>query len=379
MAELTAELLAEIEPGEREFFLRDFSVFAHSHQLPPDLANNGEPWTTWLILGGRGAGKTRAGAEWVRAVAISDPKARIALVGETERDTREVMVEGMSGLLAVHPPHERPQWVPSRRQLEWPNGALAQAFSAEDPESLRGPQFSAAWCDELAKWRHAEATFDMLQFGLRLGERPRQVMTTTPRPVALLKRLIADPSAAITRAGTIANACNLAPSFIETILSRYSGTRLGRQEIDGEIIEQRDDALWSRGQLDLCRIDAAPLLTRIVVAVDPPGSAAKQADACGLVAAGRGEDGSVYVLADETAGVGGKGDCVMATPSCRRAGGGGQFRGRHGARSDRGRRPFGACHHGAGNARQICARRTGGAALRAGAGQTRRRISGARR
>jgi phage terminase large subunit-like protein len=379
MAELTAELLAEIEPGEREFFLRDFSVFAHSHQLPPDLANNCEPWTTWLILGGRGAGKTRAGAEWVRAVAISDPKARIALVGETERDTREVMVEGMSGLLAVHPPHERPQWVPSRRQLEWPNGALAQAFSAEDPESLRGPQFSAAWCDELAKWRNAEATFDMLQFGLRLGERPRQVMTTTPRPVALLKRLIADPSAAITRAGTIANACNLAPSFIETILSRYSGTRLGRQEIDGEIIEQRDDALWSRGQLDLCRIDAAPLLTRIVVAVDPPGSAAKQADACGLVAAGRGEDGSVYVLADETAGVGGKGDCVMATPSCRRAGGGGQFRGRHGARSDRGRRPFGACHHGAGNARQICARRTGGAALRAGAGQTRRRISGARR
>jgi len=151
MAELTAELLAEIEPGEREFFLRDFSVFAHSHQLPPDLANNGEPWTTWLILGGRGAGKTRAGAEWVRAVAISDPKARIALVGETERDTREVMVEGMSGLLAVHPPHERPQWVPSRRQLEWPNGALAQAFSAEDPESLRGPQFSAAWCDELPK------------------------------------------------------------------------------------------------------------------------------------------------------------------------------------------------------------------------------------
>jgi len=379
MAELTAELLAEIEPGEREFFLRDFSVFAHSHQLPPDLANNCEPWTTWLILGGRGAGKTRAGAEWVRAVAISDPKARIALVGETERDTREVMVEGMSGLLAVHPPHERPQWVPSRRQLEWPNGALAQAFSAEDPESLRGPQFSAAWCDELAKWRHAEATFDMLQFGLRLGERPRQVMTTTPRPVALLKRLIADPSAAITRAGTIANACNLAPSFIETILSRYSGTRLGRQEIDGEIIEQRDDALWSRGQLDLCRIDAAPLLTRIVVAVDPPGSATKQADACGLVAAGRGEDGSVYVLADETAGVGGKGDCVMATPSCRRAGGGGQFRGRHGARSDRGRRPLGACHHGAGNARQICARRTGGAALRAGAGQTRRRISGARR
>jgi phage terminase large subunit-like protein len=191
--ELTTELLTEIGPSECDLFLNDFSAFAHNHQLPPDFSKNGEPWTTWLILGGRGSGKTRAGAEWVRATAISDPKARIALLGETERDTREVMVEGISGLLAVHPPHERPLWVPSRRRLEWPNGALAQAFSAEEPESLRGPQFSAAWCDELAKWRHAEATFDMLQFGLRLGERPRQVITTTPRPTALLKRLIADP------------------------------------------------------------------------------------------------------------------------------------------------------------------------------------------
>jgi phage terminase large subunit-like protein len=301
LVELTTELLTEIGPGERDLFLHDFSVFAHSHQLPPDFAINGEPWTTWLILGGRGAGKTRAGAEWVRATAISDPKARIALLGETERDTREVMVEGVSGLLAVHPHHERPLWVPSRRRLEWPNGALAQAFSAEEPESLRGPQFSAAWCDELAKWRHAEATFDMLQFGLRLGERPRQVITTTPRPTALLKRLIVEPLTAMTRAGTIANACNLAPSFIDNILSRYGGTRLGRQEIDGEIIEQREDALWSRAQLERCRIDKAPPLTRIVVAVDPPGSATKQADACGLVAAGRGDDGRVYVLADETA------------------------------------------------------------------------------
>jgi len=302
MAELTAELLTEIAPSERDLFLNDFSVFAHSHQLAPRVANNGELWTTWLILGGRGSGKTRAGAEWVRAAALGDPRARIALLGETERDTREVMVEGVSGVLAVHRHHERPLWVPSRRQLEWPNGALAQAFSAEEPESLRGPQFSAAWCDELAKWRHAEATFDMLQFGLRFGERPRQVITTTPRPITLLKRLMADPLTAVTRASTIANACNLPPSFIEGILSRYGGTRLGRQEIEGEILEQREDALWSRTQLEHCRIDAAPPLTRIVVAVDPPGSAAKQADACGLVAAGRGEDGMIYVLADETAG-----------------------------------------------------------------------------
>ncbi len=252
------------------------------------------------MLGGRGAGKTRAGAEWVRSIALGDPNARIALIAETEHEAREVMVEGVSGLLAVHRPVERPRWTTTRRRLEWPNGAVAQTFSAEEPQSLRGPQFSAAWCDELAKWRQAEATFDMLQFGLRLGKRPRQVITTTPRPVALLKRLISDPRTAITRAGTAANAYNLAPAFIETVLSRYGGTRLGRQEIEGEIIEQRADALWSRVQLDRCRVEAAPPLTRVVVAVDPPGSANKGSDACGLVAAGRDDAGEVYVLADES-------------------------------------------------------------------------------
>ena len=223
----------------------------------------------------------------MRELAINDPHARIALIGETEHDVREVMVEGVSGLLAVHRRDERPQWIPSRRRLEWKNGAVAQVFSAEDPESLRGPQFSAAWCDELAKWRHAEATFDMLQFGLRLGERPRQVITTTPRPIALLKRLIADPATALTHAGTRVNAYNLAPAFLEHVLTRYGGTRLGRQEIDGEIVEERTDALWTRAGLEACRVAAAPPLMRIVVAVDPPASARTGADACGLVAAGR--------------------------------------------------------------------------------------------
>src|SRR6185295_8842119 len=148
--------------------------FALPHPRAPAFASNGAPWTTWLILGGRGAGKTRAGAEWVRAQA-ADPHARIALIGETERDVREVMVEGVSGLLAVHQDRERPEWLASRGLVTWKNGAVAQCFSAEDPDSLRGPQFSAGWCDEFAKWRHAEATFDMLQFGLRLGTRPRQV------------------------------------------------------------------------------------------------------------------------------------------------------------------------------------------------------------
>jgi phage terminase large subunit-like protein len=188
--------------------------------------------------------------------------------------------------------------MPSRRRLEWQNGAVAEFFSAENYEGLRGPQFSAAWCDELAKWRHAEATFDMLQFGLRLGERPRQVVTTTPRPIALIKRLIADPSTALTRAGMVANAANLSPVFVEHVLTRYGGTRLGRQEIDGEIIEERADALWTRAGLERCRVTAPPPLSRIVVAVDPPASAKKGADACGIVAAGRAADGTVYVIAD---------------------------------------------------------------------------------
>ena len=292
----------EIRPSEYELFLTDFANAALAHQLPPERANNGGPWTTWLVLGGRGAGKTRAGAEWVRGLARADGKARIALIGETEHDVREVMVEGVSGLLAVHPYAERPEWFSSRRRLEWGNGAVAQIFSAENPEGLRGPQFSAAWCDELAKWRHAEATFDMLQFGLRLGERPRQVVTTTPRPSALLKRLIADPRTALTRAGTVANAYNLAPNFLETVLSRYHGTRLGRQEIDGEIVEERPDALWKRAQIEACRVAVASPLARIVVAIDPPASARRGADACGLVAVGRAEDGTLYVLADESAG-----------------------------------------------------------------------------
>ena len=285
-------------------------------------APSGADWKTWLILGGRGAGKTRAGAEWVREVALADGRARIALVGETEHEVRSVMIEGVSGLLSIHRPRERPQWNPTWRRLEWKNGAVAEVFTAENYEGLRGPQFSAAWCDELAKWRHAEATFDMLQFGLRLGERPRQVVTTTPRPIALLKKLIADPSTALTRAGTVANAFNLSPAFIEHVLARYGGTRIGRQEIDGEIVEERADALWTRVGLENCRVDAPPKelnLMRIVVAVDPPASAKKGSDACGIVAAGRAEDGTIYVIEDASvAGLSPQGWAMKAVSLWRR-------------------------------------------------------------
>ncbi|HVV40270.1 MAG TPA: terminase family protein [Nitrobacter sp.] len=291
---------------ELSFLAAQWDIFAHDHQRPPERAPDGRAWLTWLLIGGRGAGKTRAGAEWIRAQALglapfaAGAVERIALVGETEHDAREVMIEGVSGLLAVHARHERPSWSPSRKRLEWPNGAVAYAFSAEDPESLRGPQFGCAWSDEMAKWRYAEAAFDMLQFGLRLGSEPRQLITTTPRPTALLKRLMLDPTTATTRAPTRANAFNLAPTFLQGVMARYAGTRLGRQELDGEIIEDRPDALWSRGLLESCRVREAPSLRRIVVAVDPPASSGKRADACGIVAAGLDESGGIYVLADET-------------------------------------------------------------------------------
>lgn len=299
-------LLQGMSEAELAFLDAQWDVFAHDHQRPPDLAPNGRPWLTWLMIGGRGAGKTRGGAEWIRCQALglppfaSEPAERIALVGETEHDVREVMIEGVSGLLAVHPPDQRPQWQPSRKRLEWSNGAVAQAFSADDPESLRGPQFSCAWSDEMAKWRYAEAAFDMLQFGLRLGSQPRQLITTTPRPTALLKRLLADPAAVTTRAPTQVNAFNLAPTFLDAVLTRYAGTRLGRQEIDGELVEERPDALWSRALIENCRVTDAPPLARIVVAVDPPASATKRADCCGIVAAGIAESGVVYVLADDS-------------------------------------------------------------------------------
>lgn len=273
--------------------------FARPDQLAPD-----GDWTVWLVMGGRGAGKTRTGAEWVRAVVAGAAHAggpsagRIALVGETLQDVRDVMIEGVSGLMAVHPPGEQPKWSPSLRRLVWPNGAVAQAFSSEDPEALRGPQFDAAWADEVGKWRHADATFDMLQFGLRLGDRPRQVVTTTPRAVPLMRRLLKAPGTVVTKARTADNAAFLAKGFLTAVVGRYEGTMLGRQELDGEMVEDRADALWSRGEIEAIRIGGRPVLSRIVVAVDPPATSTRTSDACGIVAAGLDGEGRAIVLAD---------------------------------------------------------------------------------
>ena len=250
------------------------------------------------MMGGRGSGKTRAGAEWVHRLA-SEAAAplRIALVAETLADAREVMVDGVSGLWRIAR-HRRPAFEISRRRLVWPNGSVAQLFSSEDPESLRGPQFDLAWCDELGKWKHARETWDMLQFGLRLGTEPRQVVTTTPRAIPLLKAIVADPGTVVTRLSTDGNAANLAPGFIKAMETRYGGTRLGRQELDGELIEDREDALWSRDMLERLRVRSPGPLGRVVVAVDPPAAERARNSCCGIVAAGIESSGRAVVLAD---------------------------------------------------------------------------------
>jgi predicted phage terminase large subunit-like protein len=274
-----------------------FPFWAMSHQLPPP-----GDWRTWVILGGRGAGKTRAGAEWVRGMAAGASR-RIAVIGETHDQAREVMVFGDSGIIAVCPPDARPKWIATRRMLVWPNGAQATLFSAQEPEALRGPQFDAAWVDELAKWRKAAATWDMLQFGLRLGDAPRVCVTTTPRRQALLRKLLDRPSTVVTHAPTSANRANLADSFLAEMAAEYAGTALGRQELEGVMLDDVEGALWQMGALAACQVPEAPPLMRIVVAVDPPTTSHAGSDACGIIVAGVVMDGPVqdwraYVLED---------------------------------------------------------------------------------
>jgi phage terminase large subunit-like protein len=300
------ETLAELTPEDIAFLATDWQVWARDDQLPPVTTPAGDPWRVWLILGGRGAGKTRAGAEWVRAKALglppfaNQPCARIALVGETLGDVRHVMIEGVSGLLSIHADHERPRFEPSKMQLTWPNGAIAQMFGGDNPESLRGPQFDAAWVDEIAKWREPDHGFDMLQFSLRLGDFPQMVATTTPRALPLLKKLLADPSTVVTRSRTSDNATNLAPTFVSEMSRRYAGTALARQELDGEIVDTRAGALWRRDWIDAHRVEHVPELQSIVVAVDPPVTATASSDACGIVVAGLGPDGRAYIISDRT-------------------------------------------------------------------------------
>ena len=313
-----AAWIASEKPAARDAFLKSltrgellalpylFEFWAMEHQMPPE-----GDWRSWVIMGGRGAGKTRAGAEWVRAQ-VEGPLplsvgrcGRVALVGETIDQVREVMIFGESGILACSPPDRRPVWRASRKRLEWPNGAVAQAFSAHEPEGLRGPQFDGAWVDELAKWKRARDSWDMLQFALRLGDDPQVCITTTPRNVGVLKDILAMDTTVVTSAPTEANRAFLAESFLEEVRARYKGTRLGRQELDGVLIDEVDGAMWSAAQLESCRVGATPDFDRIVVAVDPPAGGRAESDECGIVVVGAQTRGPVQawracVLADRS-------------------------------------------------------------------------------
>ncbi len=275
---------------------------ARPEQKPP---KPGTSWRNWLFMGGRGAGKTRAGAEWIRFAINSGGCRRVALVGATLGEVREVMIEGPSGLREIGDTKEYcPTYNVSRRRLEWPNGAVGLVFSAEDADSLRGPQFDAAWCDEIAVWPDGEAVWDNLQMALRLGSNPRCVATTTPRPVPLVKRLVAG-EAMVTRATTGDNAAHLADGFVAQITRLYGGTILGRQELGGELIEDPVGALWTRSAISSNRVLIAPdRFEDIVVAIDPPATSGPKADACGIVAAGvAAADGfgkRCFVLSDAT-------------------------------------------------------------------------------
>lgn len=275
---------------------------------PNQLAPTGD-WLTWLVLAGRGFGKTRSGAEWVRSIATGrSPLApgshrRIAVVAETAADARDVLVEGDSGILSVHPKDTRPHYEPSKRRLTWPNGAVATLYNAVEPDQLRGPQHDAAFCDELAKWRYARETWDQLQFGLRLGENPRQIITTTPRPIPVLREILKSDTTIVTKGSTYDNAANLAPSFVKQIISRYAGTRLGRQELNAELLDDVPGALWTRDMIDAARKDVTlPDMQRIVVAIDPSGTKGEEddGDSIGIVVAGKGVDGLAYVIADRS-------------------------------------------------------------------------------
>ncbi len=253
-------------------------------------------WRTWLLLGGRGAGKTRAGAEWLSAGA--EKGARFALVGPSLHDVREVMIEGPSGLKAVAPPDNAPRYEVSRRRLIWLKGGVAYAHSAEDPESLRGPAFDGAWCDEFCAWPHAGDTLALLRMAVRRGSDPRLVVTTTPKPAPALRRLMAEPGVVTHRMPTAENAANLSPAFLENLMSVYGGTSLAAQELEGLVVDDAEGALWRAAELARCRGARPPRLDRIVVAVDPP--ATQSGDACGIVVAGR-LDRTAFVLADRSA------------------------------------------------------------------------------
>ena len=283
---------------EAEALIYDWEFWARPKQLPPDW-----DWYIWLLLSGRGGGKTRAGAEltvkWAR-----EGFGPIALVGQTKADVRDTMVEvGDSAILNICPPWFRPEYESSKRRLTFPNGVLAIIYSGDEPDQLRGPQHQKAWVDELAKFKYPQESWDNLMFGLRIGDKPQGVVTTTPRPIKVIKDLVADKRTAVARGHTLENKANLAPDFLNYILRKYGDTRLGRQELAGEILDDNPDALWERERIEELRLRKHPELRRVVVAIDPQGTDNESSSSTGIVVAGVAQIADrdeAFVLADLT-------------------------------------------------------------------------------
>lgn len=277
---------------EAHDLIYSWNFWARPSQMEPDWK-----WRIWLVLAGRGFGKTRTGAEWVKKQIYEGKAKRIALVAPTAADGRDIMVEGESGILSVFPDDERPYYEPSKRRITFPNGAVAITYSADKPDRLRGPQHDAAWCDEVASWRYSEA-WDMLMLGLRLGRNPRAIVTTTPKPVPLIKGLVKDKRVHVTKGNTYENKQNLSEDYIEEIVSKYEGTTLGQQEIYADIIDDNPNALWDIQMIEENRVNIAPELQRIVVAIDPAVTSEKESAETGIVIAGLADNGHAYVLED---------------------------------------------------------------------------------
>ncbi len=284
------EFYASLSKAEQSLWPYDWPFHARPSQREPE-----GDWRTWLILAGRGFGKTRTGAEWVRQSVARYPIVNV--IAPTADDARDIMVEGESGILAICPPDERPIYRAAYRRLEWPNGARTLIFTADEPERLRGKQHMRLWADELAAWRYPEA-WDQAMFGLRLGDDPRAVVTTTPKPTEIVRRLVSDPTTFITRGSTYDNRGNLAPAFFDAIIKRYEGTRIGRQELMAEILDDVEGALWTRQMIDNNRVTSHPDLIRVGVGVDPSGGDKDGNAEQGIIVVGWGVDQHGYVLAD---------------------------------------------------------------------------------
>lgn len=293
--EKITEIIGKLDDDSVEALMYDWEgIWARESQLTPKEL--GDIKNIWLILAGRGWGKTRSGVEYVRQL-VQDGYKRIALVGPTPADVRDVMIEGESGIMNVLPSWELPEYEPSKRRLTFPNGAIATVYSGYKPDQLRGPQHDAFWADEMAAWQYLEETWDMLMFGLRLRN-PRGIITTTPRPLPVIKNLMKADNVIVTSGSTYENKDNLADAFFNAIIGKYEGTRLGRQELNAEILDDNPNALWKRDQLEKNRVIKAPHLVRIIVAIDPNASNTEKSDEVGIVVAGIDREGIGYVLKD---------------------------------------------------------------------------------